>query len=160
MTDEFDPIVNDDGEIIAESEAERLRVLEDAGRVLAEHEALKAAAAHARDVFRLVAREGDGPFVYDGRILDVRMGKRGNRSVDIAEVNERREDLAGTPAAPREDTCTTCGGAGVVEVMPKVADIDGKDARAALVRAGVNPDRLLKPGAPPVVQYGFTEVDG
>lgn len=156
---DFDPIVDDNGEVIAATEAERREVLEEAGRVLAEHEALKAAAARARDVFRLVAREGDGPFVYGGRILDVRLGKRGNRSVDVAAVNEHREALQGTPAAPREDTCTACGGSGRVEVMPGVAAIDGKDARAAILRAGLNPDRLLRPGAPPVMQYGFTEVN-
>lgn len=159
MTTELDvPIVNDDGEVLVTTEEGRLEALADACKVLVEFEDHKHTANRAREMFRLLAREGDPPYVAPtGVVLDIKLGKKGARQVNPAAIERHREALTPIKLGPREVECDKCHGTGVREVMPKVTDIDHKDNRPKIARAGIAPDTLLIPGADPTIVYEISE---
>lgn len=147
--DQFEPICDDDGVVLATTEQERRDLVEHALTVIAERAGKATLEKWARDVVRLAGRTGDSPVVVNGFVAEVKMGKTGPRQVNPHAIEAHREALDPIGLGPREVECGSCKGTGVRVALPGVAELASNDARAEIARVGLNADQFLIPGRAP-----------
>ena len=131
-----DPIVNADGEVIAENEEQRRDYVDRMLATIVAAEAAAALAADARRHLEAVGQVGDVHAGHDGWAATIEPPATPPRKV-VPHAIDAADEALGPIGLGRKETK-------VVEVTyPSVADLTSTAARAALARAGLNAAQFL-----------------